>query len=56
MLVILVPPIEAIFCKLLVEAGAESHKRDKAKHQVQGKKTRVKLKEQSKLNNKTTAC
>ena len=27
---------------LFVEAGTESHKRDKAKHQVQGKMTRVK--------------
>ena len=56
MLVILVPPIEAIFCKLLVEAGAESHKRDKAKHQVQGKMTCVRLKDQSKLKNKTIMC
>ena len=39
-----------------VEARTESHKRDKAKHQVQDKKTRVKLKEQSKLKNKTTVC
>ena len=30
------------FTKKIVEAGTESHKRDKAKHQVQGKTTRVK--------------
>ena len=39
-----------------VEAGTESHKKGKAKHQVQGKTTRVRLKDQSKLKNKTTAC
>ena len=39
-----------------VEAGTESHKNGKAKHQVQGKTTRVRLKDQSKLKNKTTAC
>ena len=39
-----------------VEARTESHKNGKAKHQVQGKTTRVRLKDQSKLKNKTTAC
>ena len=41
---------------LFVEAGTESHKRDKAKHQVQGKMTCVRLKDQSKLKNKTITC
>ena len=39
-----------------VETGTKSHKRDKTKHQVQGKTTCVRLKDQSKLKNKTTAC
>ena len=39
-----------------VEAGTESHKNCKAKHQVQLKMTHVRLKDQSKLKNKTTAC